>query len=208
MKPLSQMQEKLPPGRLTQRPWGPHTPGAARPATLGPASNPQPSITAAMGRGRPIVPLLQAPPRPHRPRPHLCRPLQGTGPWARSNSCRPCSRGRHSSSRPPGCSSWRRPSRGSAHRGRCPPAGWGHCEGLAAPGGLARCPVHSRSPRGPEHRAPQPGAGGRPARAVQAARLDGNTCGPPGLSVHHSQLPLPARRHPAVTPAASRKASP
>ena len=46
MKPLSQTQEKLPPGWLTQCPWGPHTPEGATRATLVPASNPQPSTTA------------------------------------------------------------------------------------------------------------------------------------------------------------------
>lgn len=51
MKPLSQTQEKFPPGWLTQRPCGPHTPEAVAPAARGPASNPQLSIT------------LQAPPR-------------------------------------------------------------------------------------------------------------------------------------------------
>lgn len=99
------------------------------------------------GEGSALAPFLQTPPPPRRPCPHLCRPLQGRGPWAQSSSCRPCSQGRRSSSRPPGCSSGRRSSRGSAHRGQCPPAGWGYREDPAAPGRLAR------SPRGPRHQA-------------------------------------------------------
>lgn len=50
MKPLSQTQEKLPPGWLTQCPWGPHTPEGLEPGTWDPASKPQPSITVAEGQ--------------------------------------------------------------------------------------------------------------------------------------------------------------
>lgn len=69
MKPLSQTQEKLPPGWLTQCPWGPHTlEGATPPATRVPGSNPQPSTTARETGGvsplRLHTPAPQAPPTP------------------------------------------------------------------------------------------------------------------------------------------------
>lgn len=91
VKPLSQTQEKLPPGWLMQCPWGPHTPEGPIPATLVPVSNPQPSTTAtetkgvsrtSAGHGHPSPQPHSFKPSPHcthpsRPRPcciHACRP--------------------------------------------------------------------------------------------------------------------------------------
>lgn len=80
MKPLSQTQEKLPPGWLMQCPWGPHTPEGPMPATLVPASNPQPSTTATeTKRVSPTSAEHGHPsPQPHSfgPSPHYTHPFK------------------------------------------------------------------------------------------------------------------------------------
>lgn len=56
---------------------------------------------------------------------HLCRPRQGMARGARSSSCHQSHQGRRSNSHSLGYSSERRSGRGSAHKGRHPPAGSG-----------------------------------------------------------------------------------
>lgn len=79
MKPLSQTQEKFPPGWLTQRPCGPHTPEAVAPGARGPASNPQLSITEVHGTGRPAE-ARQAPGAAPLPAPAPAWPPCGPAP--------------------------------------------------------------------------------------------------------------------------------
>lgn len=75
MKPLSQTQEKLPPGWLTQCPWGPHTPEGTMPGPLGPTSNPQLSITVAEGQRDQAYPIVHSHPGLPLPTVHI-PPLQ------------------------------------------------------------------------------------------------------------------------------------
>lgn len=215
MKPLSQTHEKLPPGWLTQCPWGPQ---GILPSGQSPACNPQPSITAESGRGQPGPRLRRPGPHAHRRRPaaptHLRRPRRGTAPGAPSSSCRPRRLGRHSSSRRPGCSSGPRAGRGSARRSQCPPV-VGASVRPSPPGG----PGRRASQENPGDRALSawtPGPLGRslkgvPPETVWAGQPGGNTWGPPPLPPPRRATAgflCLRRRHPALTPPAGRKAAP